>query len=294
MSSHWSRMELQTSFRHRFPIQHDECAFGTSATDLRARLKSILLFACNNNVWAFGHNISSCLLTVCQSRATLIFNRDYAVDLLRFNIQSIELTYSASRLINSQSADKTEKRLFNVHVPPQKLCNIRRSLLIFISDSDNLNDQNPIYSNFYHSFLFADMPTQMPPLTPGTNKKLTEVLKASFASWEKEVQNCNITKGTYIIDSPAPPPAHAISQMGEWIAFGILSVQFSKIIQWWRTQQKVFVVVVPPAQMILFVRDIRRKKVANNKVSFAVVSCVRYFLFCRKSMTDERSCWYIK
>lgn len=35
----------------------------------------------------------------------------------------------------------------------------------------------------------------MPPLTPGTNKKLTEVLNASFASWEKEVQSYKITKG---------------------------------------------------------------------------------------------------
>lgn len=35
----------------------------------------------------------------------------------------------------------------------------------------------------------------MPPLTPGTNKKMSEVLKASFASWEKEVQDRNITKG---------------------------------------------------------------------------------------------------
>lgn len=35
----------------------------------------------------------------------------------------------------------------------------------------------------------------MPPLTPGTNKKLTEVLNASFASWEKEVQFHKITKG---------------------------------------------------------------------------------------------------
>lgn len=43
------------------------------------------------------------------------------------------------------------------------------------------------------------MPTQMPPLTPGTNKKLTEVLKASFASWEKETQNCNITKGKFTV-----------------------------------------------------------------------------------------------
>lgn len=50
--------------------------------------------------------------------------------------------------------------------------------------------------NFIHFHL--DMPTQMPPLTPGTNKKLTEVLKASFASWEKEVQNSNITKGKFI------------------------------------------------------------------------------------------------
>ncbi|XP_065372109.1 ETS-like protein pointed isoform X2 [Calliphora vicina] len=39
-----------------------------------------------------------------------------------------------------------------------------------------------------------DVPTQIPPLTPGTNRKVAEVLKASFASWEKEVQNCNITK----------------------------------------------------------------------------------------------------
>lgn len=35
----------------------------------------------------------------------------------------------------------------------------------------------------------------MPPLTPGTNKKLTEALHASFASWEKEVQSYKITKG---------------------------------------------------------------------------------------------------
>lgn len=45
-----------------------------------------------------------------------------------------------------------------------------------------------------HIFRFADQP-QVPPLTPGTNKKLTEVLNASFASWEKEVQSYKITKG---------------------------------------------------------------------------------------------------
>ncbi|XP_043471072.1 ETS-like protein pointed isoform X2 [Leptopilina heterotoma] len=40
-----------------------------------------------------------------------------------------------------------------------------------------------------------DIPTQVPPLTPGTNKKMTEALKASFASWEKEQIRLNITKG---------------------------------------------------------------------------------------------------
>ncbi|XP_045460726.1 ETS-like protein pointed isoform X1 [Harmonia axyridis] len=39
-----------------------------------------------------------------------------------------------------------------------------------------------------------DLPTQVPPLTPGTNKTMTEALKASFASWEKEQLRLNITK----------------------------------------------------------------------------------------------------
>ncbi|XP_039491240.1 ETS-like protein pointed isoform X1 [Drosophila santomea] len=39
-----------------------------------------------------------------------------------------------------------------------------------------------------------EVPTALPPLTPGTNRKVNEVLKASFASWEKEVQKYNITK----------------------------------------------------------------------------------------------------
>nr|CAD7461144.1 unnamed protein product [Timema tahoe] len=42
--------------------------------------------------------------------------------------------------------------------------------------------------------LSADIPTQVPPLTPGTNKKMTEALKASFASWEKEQLRLNIVK----------------------------------------------------------------------------------------------------
>ncbi|KAL1514097.1 hypothetical protein ABEB36_003416 [Hypothenemus hampei] len=39
-----------------------------------------------------------------------------------------------------------------------------------------------------------DIPTQVPPLTPGTNKTMAEALKASFASWEKEQLKLNITK----------------------------------------------------------------------------------------------------
>jgi hypothetical protein len=39
-----------------------------------------------------------------------------------------------------------------------------------------------------------DIPTQVPPLTPGTNKTMAEALKASFASWEKEQVRLNITK----------------------------------------------------------------------------------------------------
>nr|XP_050862468.1 ETS-like protein pointed isoform X2 [Vespula vulgaris] len=38
------------------------------------------------------------------------------------------------------------------------------------------------------------IPAQVPPLTPGTNKKMTEALEASFASWEKERVRLNITK----------------------------------------------------------------------------------------------------
>jgi hypothetical protein len=45
----------------------------------------------------------------------------------------------------------------------------------------------------------SDIPTQVPPLTPGTNKKMTEALKASFASWEKEQLRLNIVKGKVML-----------------------------------------------------------------------------------------------
>lgn len=49
----------------------------------------------------------------------------------------------------------------------------------------------------FSSFFVVDVPTQMPPLTPGTNKKMIEVLKESFKSWEEAAQDRNITKGKY-------------------------------------------------------------------------------------------------
>lgn len=54
-----------------------------------------------------------------------------------------------------------------------------------------------LFFYIYEYFLFSvlDIPTQVPPLTPGTNKAMTEALKASFASWEKEQIRLNITKG---------------------------------------------------------------------------------------------------
>lgn len=67
-----------------------------------------------------------------------------------------------------------------------------------VTNLDEWNCRN-IFFNFYLFLSIADMPTQLPPLTPGTSKKCTEVLKASFASWEKEVQNCNTTKGNLIL-----------------------------------------------------------------------------------------------
>ncbi len=51
----------------------------------------------------------------------------------------------------------------------------------------------------------------MPPLTPGTNKKMTEALKASFASWEKEQINRNIPKGKSSDEPVLPDTARAAS-----------------------------------------------------------------------------------
>ena len=44
-------------------------------------------------------------------------------------------------------------------------------------------------------YFILDIPTQVPPLTPGTNVKMAEALRASFSSWEKERVKYNAPKG---------------------------------------------------------------------------------------------------
>ena len=41
----------------------------------------------------------------------------------------------------------------------------------------------------------AEPPSQVPPLTPGTNKKIADALMASFENWNKEQEKRNIPKG---------------------------------------------------------------------------------------------------
>ena len=47
-----------------------------------------------------------------------------------------------------------------------------------------------------HSFLAEITQNAVPPLTPGTNQKMSQALAASFKSFEKEQQRLGIPKGT--------------------------------------------------------------------------------------------------
>lgn len=53
-------------------------------------------------------------------------------------------------------------------------------------------DQTPTVTNSNNNTGGQLVP---PPLTPGTNKKMTEALQATFASWEKERHKLNVPKG---------------------------------------------------------------------------------------------------
>lgn len=70
----------------------------------------------------------------------------------------------------------------------------------------------PSLSDLSDTEASSDIPTQVPPLTPGTNKTMTEALKASFASWEKEQVRLNITKD---------PRQWTESQVAHWIQWAM-------------------------------------------------------------------------
>lgn len=128
------------------------------------------------------------LFSVCQSRATLIFNLDYAVDLLQFNSRLRLTRFHVDKFAESRD-----------NVCALKWCQISKLLkpTIFISNCEYLNRKYETILIFPR-FLFTDIPTQIPPLTPGSKKQMTDALKLSFASWEKEIKDCNITKGSYL------------------------------------------------------------------------------------------------
>ncbi|KAJ6222509.1 hypothetical protein RDWZM_001054 [Blomia tropicalis] len=57
-----------------------------------------------------------------------------------------------------------------------------------------------------------NLPTQVPPLTPGTNQKMSQALAASFSSWEKERDMCNI---------PKDPQQWSESDVSRWLGWAI-------------------------------------------------------------------------
>ncbi|CRK94673.1 CLUMA_CG008173, isoform A [Clunio marinus] len=83
----------------------------------------------------------------------------------------------------------------NMHHQPQQQFYNKMGIKPF---NNNLNNNNTNALNHYSLMNKFQKPSrdqpQMPPLTPGTNKKLTDVLKQSFASWDKEVQSYKISK----------------------------------------------------------------------------------------------------
>ncbi|KAI5643084.1 sterile alpha motif (SAM)/Pointed domain-containing protein [Phthorimaea operculella] len=58
-----------------------------------------------------------------------------------------------------------------------------------------LNNERMIGLDFNKNETLPEyIPSQVPPLTPGTNKKMAEALKATFASWEKEQLRLGVPK----------------------------------------------------------------------------------------------------
>ncbi|OQR71204.1 protein C-ets-1-like [Tropilaelaps mercedesae] len=57
-----------------------------------------------------------------------------------------------------------------------------------------------------------DLPSQVPPLTPGTNQKMTNVLRASFSTWDKAREAVN---------TPRDPRAWSSADVRHWLAWAV-------------------------------------------------------------------------
>lgn len=122
------------------------------------------------------------------------------------NLHAHDLSMSSTGINSTKSSLKGNNELNNLEKKSKKCVSFLPTyvknfeggspLLLKEEPDDGLRSMQkvPSLSDLSDQEGSVENPMQISPLTPGTNKKLTEVLKASFASWEKEVQIYNITK----------------------------------------------------------------------------------------------------
>ena len=63
-----------------------------------------------------------------------------------------------------------------------------------------------------YSFLSVSVRIKVPPLTPSTNKKVGEVLKTTYASWERDSERLGVPKN---------PRNWSKDHVGHWLAWAI-------------------------------------------------------------------------
>nr|CAD7393050.1 unnamed protein product [Timema cristinae] len=105
----------------------------------------------------------------------------------RLEASATKLKPFSPRFLHFQKGSKPGPRSLNQFSP--------RFLYLWKGWKPEQRSLNRLVQGSSTSRKVGDIPTQVPPLTPGTNKKMTEALKASFASWEKEQLRLNIVKG---------------------------------------------------------------------------------------------------
>lgn len=101
--------------------------------------------------------------------------------------------------LSSSNSDSFEQ----VHSPVT--CSLNDSFIEFAINPGNIIDDEIMFDDF---FLIPppDLPTQVPPLTPGTNLKMTQALASSFISFEKERERLNIPRGKSYDDQSVIDP----------------------------------------------------------------------------------------